>query len=195
MEAKITETYIEYMTMSGVRLHIKPLNIAVTKAIGQKAIALFPYPDPAPYIHELPPPDIPGAMSDPMDDDEYRTLKAEVDAQRNTWVNHAILDYAVDYPDFASREELINHFAPQRDKLRKIADLPKDDWEATRDYLIFSGNEIRPRIHPDGLTRPTNVASDFATVINLAQQSLELSGGEIADGLRIFRPALPGRTA
>lgn len=190
MSDKIVETVIEYITMSGVKLHITPLNIAVTKAINQKAIALFPYPDPEPYMHELPPPDAPGALSDPMEDDEYKALKQETDAQRNTWVNHAVLDYAVSYPDFASRQELMDALAPQREKLRKIADLPKDDWEATRDYLILSGNEIRPRLHPDGIARQTNVSSDFASVINMAQQSVELTGGEIADGLRIFRPAV-----
>lgn len=172
---KIVQTFVEYLPLSGVRMHIQPLNAAIIKAIAVKGEAELPYPDPTPYQHELPPPDVPGALSDPLDDPAYKALVVAVDRQRNTRLNNALIDYAVTFPDFANRDDLMRYFAPQREELRKIADLPDDNWEVTRDHIILSGSQ------------------DYANIIHIAAQSVELTGGEIADGIRVFRPNLPGQ--
>lgn len=166
---KIVETFVEYLPLSGIRMHITPVNAAVVKAIAVKGESLLPYPDATPYRHELPPPDAPGALSDPMDDPDYAAQVKKVDRQRNDRLNNALIDYAVTYPDFTDRAALISYFAPQREELRKIADLPDDNWEVTLNHIILSG------------------AGDYNTVVHLCVQSLELTGGEIADGIRCFR--------
>lgn len=183
MNDKITPTVIEFIPLSGVRLHIRPVNGAVVRAMVAKGESELPYPDPSPYMKQEEGA-VPGTLTLAEDDPEYVKLCKAVDAKRNHRLNSALLDFCVSYPDFGSRDDLLNYFAPQREALRKVATLPDDNWEATRDYIILSGDKSRQL-----------GSNDYADAISLCVQGVALTGGEIADGLRIFRPVLPGQSA
>lgn len=186
MTEKIVPTFVEYTTLSGVTLYISPLNIPAVKAIGLKAAELFPYPDPTPYRKQMENA-VEGVLTPPEDDPDYVALVTTADSKRNEWSNRAILDYCVTFPDFSGRDEILNFFAAKRDALRKIAKFEdNDDWNVTLYHIILSGSPIRSG---------ANRGSDFVNVLNICVQSVELTGGEVLNGIRMFRPQIRGYTA
>lgn len=166
-----------YETLSGVVIHVTPLSVFTITAIGERAEELFPYPDPAPY--ELP---LENAVSEtvrlPADDNpEYKKLKQPIDAERMEWQVQAVIDLACSYPAFPSREHMLAHFRPALERLKKVANLPDDEWQAVLMHCVFTGRGERQ------------------TVIDIASQhkAVPLTPDEVVDGIRFFRAQIPGQ--
>lgn len=175
-------TIIVFETMSGVVLHITPLNLATVRAVQQKAQEVYPYPEKAPYELPLENTFSPDTKDSAENNPEYVLKCAEIDKQRRIWADRAVFDYAVRFPAYATRQDLINAFAPRLLELRKIAVLPDDDYDAILLYIILSGNEIVS--NKNGLSDGT---TEYTRVILAAMQALPLTGEEIAEGIRFFR--------
>lgn len=179
-EGTIIPTAVEYITMSGVRLHISVLNVPTVNAMNAKAADKFPYPDPTPYREPLENA-VPGMLSAAEDNPAYVDACKAVDRSRQEWMNEAIFDYCVHYPDFSNREAILSFFNPQLKTLREIATLPEDDWQAVLHHIILSGQERVP-----GQVG----SSDFTNAVLIALQRVALTGGDILNGIRMFRPQL-----
>lgn len=175
-------TIIQFETMSGVMLYITPLNLATVRAIQQKAQEVYPYPEKAPYELPLENTFSPDTKDSAENNPEYVLLCAEVDKQRRMWADRAVFDYAVRFPAYPTRQDVINAFAPRLLELRKIAVLPEDDYDAILMHIILSGNEVKAGVN--GLMDGT---TEYLRVILAAMQTLPLTGEEIANGIRFFR--------
>lgn len=198
---------IVYETKSGVVCHIQPLNIATLRAIKLRASELYPYPDKADYPVTLQgsfvtaeaqkAAEIEAADSNP----EYQKACRLIDIDRDAFENVAILDIAVKFvkrhesgqsPEYYTGSELEDRFAGQLLKLRKYADLPKNDYEAVVWHCVFNGNRLIPHRESGALTA---VDSDFAYVKQLAIQQIPLSHSEVMAGIRYFQYPVPGKPA
>lgn len=180
---------VRYVTASGIECHITPINMATLRAINLKAEALFPFPDATPY--RLPIPDTDPVLYDNADaNEEWRNVTSEIRAKRQEWVNDAILKYAVRFPSFPTRESLIGHFAADLMALRKIAELPEDDFDAVFYYLVLSGSRNYRLPNGELHTR----TSDYGVIVNACIQTLPLTQEEIVEGVRFFRINLSENT-
>lgn len=170
---------IVWESAAGVVFHITPVNLATLRAIQLKAADIYPYPDAKEYeIKENPetafdPNQVLPASKNP----EYLKLCLEVDAERDKWADRAIFDYAVTTPKYVNRDDLIEAFKSQLGKLRKIANLPDDDYEAVMFNIVLSGQE---RVNNRWVT-------DYNRVVGMAIQTFALTASEVAAGIRFFR--------
>lgn len=164
-------TIVEYETMSGVVLHITPLSLKVLQSLQTKAAELYPFPDKEPYEAPLKNAIDPSIKRDAMENPEYKALYHDVDRQQAGWIQEQALELAIEFRDYAgNRQGLIEYFAPQLNNLRKRIELPEDDYRAIWEYLLFSGND------------------DRLNVVRIVYQRMPLTGGEVADAMRLFRP-------
>lgn len=175
-----------YECNSGVVAFITPLNLATLRAINLKSEIVIPYPDPKPYQQELGElAAIPGTLSDPNENPEYVEKCKQVDSDRKNWVSRAIFDYAVTFPAFPTKDDLVKHFETQLAKLRMIAELPEDDYEATLFHIVLTWNEPAKNKNTGNLEP---VATEYGRIISLAIQTVALTPGEVTAGIRFFRP-------
>lgn len=180
---------VRFITASGIECHITPINMATLRAINLKAEALFPFPDATPY--RLPIPDTDPVLYDNADaNPEWIKVTNEIRAKRQEWVNDAVLKYAVRFPSYPTRESLIARFAADLMALRKIAELPEDDFDAVLYHLVLSGN----RVTRDKNNQFHTGTSDYGYVINACIQTVPLTQEEIVEGVRFFRINLPEDT-
>lgn len=173
---------IIYEAQSGVVFHILPINLATLRAIQLKAAELHPYPDPKPYeVKENPETSFdPNQVIPATKNPEYLKLCLEVDNQRNEWADRAIFDYAVTMPKYPNPEDLVAAYQKQLTKLRKIAVLPEDDYEAVLFNIVLSGNQRRE----DGSNK---WVTDYQRIVLTAIQNFALTAPEVAEGVRMFR--------
>lgn len=166
---KLTELVLD----SGIRVHVKPISRYLRNALAEAAERLFPLPDKAPYEEALSEDvAIPGMKIPAEDNPEYKKRVAEIQRQRGDYISSAMLDLCVSYPDFDSRQALIDHFAPYLDEQRNWLELPEDPWEATLRFAIISSVADENQI--------TAVASD----------TLPVTEKEVNENVRIFQPVL-----
>lgn len=175
---------IQYDCYSGVMAHITPLNIPTLKAIQLKARTRFPYPDPRPYQVEEENAFIPGTLSKAEDNPQYVADCKAVDRERALWVDRTIFDWAVSFPQFKTRDEMVAWFRPKLNALREIAELPTDDYEAVLFHLVLVWNQ--PGLNAK--KELTVEASEYNRLIQLAIQGVSLTPAEVTDGIRFFRP-------
>lgn len=150
---------------SGVEAIIHPVSPFTFRAIRVKAAERFPYPDPEPYRKPVEH-GVPGLMSRPEDDEDYKRLCAEADNQRGTYFTEALLDLALEFP--VGRDALIERFAAQRKSLAEWVTLPEDDWEATLKHCILIGTN-EPQL-----------------IADIAMQAAPLTQEEVAEGATSF---------
>lgn len=191
---KVTDTegrpiqYI-YETQGGVIFHVTPINLATLKAIQLKAADKYPYPDPEPF--QVPDPaDVsfaPGQTSKAEDNPLYVNECKAVDRERKQWVDRTIFDYCVTCPKYPSREALVAGFRTKLDRLRTIATLPDDDYEAVLFHLVLTWNNVL--VDSKGLSVGAN---EYGHIMELAIQTVALTPSEVAAGVRYFRPKVSG---
>lgn len=174
-----------YETLSGVIFHVTPLSLATLRAIQLKAASVLPYPPKEPY--EIPDPEetsfAPGQKSRAEDHPEYQALCKGVDKERKNWADRAIFDYAVECPKYPTHNDLVTAFKSQLDKLRKIAELPEDDYEAVLFYIVFSWNQVA--LNSNMQYMPSG--NEYGRIIDLAIQTVALTTAEVSAGIRFFR--------
>lgn len=179
------KTVIIYESGSGVIFWIAPLSLPTLRAIQIKARSVFPDVDPTPYRY--PEENAFGGESQltPAEDDpEYIQKVAEVEAERSKWTKRAVFEYAAKMPKYHTRELLLEAFREQLTELRKIADLPEDDYEAVMFHIVLSWNQVGE--DSDGKLAP--VSNDFNRIYQLAIQTVALEPSEVAAGIKFFRP-------
>jgi hypothetical protein len=177
---------VRFETMSGVILHITPLNIATLRAINLKSDELFPYPDKKQYEVPLENAFVEGMVDSAENNPEYLKACEPVDQQRKEWTDKAVFHYAVRFQDYPTRESLINAFAPRLLELRKIALVQEDDYEAILHHLVLTGNTIIK-----GTTGALQaLSSEYVDVIRIAIQTVALTPEEVTQGVRFFRANL-----
>lgn len=161
---------IVFETMSGVIVHIAPPSAFTVQAIKQRAEELFPYPDPAPYELPIENAADPSIKMSAGENPEYKALCAPIDAERTRWIVAAMIDLACSYPAFPDQNHMLAHFRPQLEKIKAIASLDEDEWQAVLKHCVFTG------------------VRDRQTVFDLAMQSknIPLTPGEVVEGIRFF---------
>lgn len=181
---------IEYITASGVLIHIIPLSLFTVQAIENKAATTLPYPDEQAYRVQS---EVSVTGYLPAEENkEYQVLCKAVDDERVDWVNAAVIDLACAYPQWSNRAEMTGHFREQLEKLRPYVEFTDSGgWLDVLEHCVFTGfvegtnkggRQIRvPERH---------------RVINLARQSsnLTLTTPEVVGALRVFRIHIPGAT-
>ena len=174
---------IQYECYSGVMAHITPLNIPTLKAIQQKAKLKFPYPDKAPYQVEQENAFVEGQLTPAEENPDYVAECQRIDHERALWVDRAIFDWCVTFPQFPTHEDMVTHFAPKLKLLREIAELPEDDYEATLFHLVMTWNQ------PDYKDKQlASGVSEYNRMVQLAIQIIALTPAEVTAGIRFFRP-------
>lgn len=175
-------TAIEYITQSGVEIRITPLSIFTISAIKTASEQRLPYPDKADYqvASEL---TATGYLPAEENEDYIEACK-EVDKQREFWRNDAYIELACAYPQYPTRETMIDHFAPRLRQLEKYIELSGEDWKDTLEHCVFTKTTMTARA----------LRNERVDVIALAAQQSEipLSMPEVMDGLRLFRLGVPG---
>jgi hypothetical protein len=180
-----------YETQSGVVAHITPVNLPTLRAVQLKAADLFPYPDKKPYQKPEENGFSDNQMTPAEDNPQYLADCAAVDAQRKTWADRAIFDYAVRFPKYPTPQDLVAGFMPQLISLRKIANLPDDDYEAVLFHIVLTWNQ--PTV--DENNKLAVAANEYGRLIQLAIQTVALTPDEVTAGIRFFRPVLSERAA
>ena len=175
---------IVYEAMSGVIFHVTPINLPTLRAIQLKAQDLFPYPDKEPFNHPVENAFVEGMTEGAEENPEYIKLCLAVDRERAVWADRAIFDYAAHCPKYPTKDDLIRAFAGQLVRLREIANLPEDDYEAVIFHLVLTWNE--PAL--DDQEHLKVRSSDYSRIIQLAVQTVALTPEEVTAGVRFFRP-------
>lgn len=177
-----------YEAQSGVIFYVTPINLATLRAIQLKAAIVHPYPDKAPY--EIPDPEevsfAPGQTSRAEDHPDYQAACRALDKERKVWADRAVFDYAVECPKYPTPEALVTAFKPQLDRLRAIAELPDDDYEAVLFHLVLTWNQVAL----NESQQYTGAGNEFGRIIQLAIQTVALTPDEVQAGIRFFRPQL-----
>ena len=180
---------IIYETRSGVIFHITEINLPTLRAIQLKAQDLYPYPDKAPYQQPEENAFDDSQLTPAEDNPEYVSACLAVDSERAQWTDRAIFGYATICPAYPTPAAMVAAFKSELDKLRQVAILPKDDYEAVLLHLVLSWNQVG--VDKDKNLKPTQ--SDYSRIIQLAIQTVALSPAEVQAGVRFFRIAVSGR--
>lgn len=162
---KVTEILLdcgETCLVSSITMHVR-------RALIEKSQQLFPYPNEADFERAADPEvslfddqTIPASH-----DKEYQRLKNKADVDRASWMNEQIILHYCQFP--AGQKELIKQYAGKRKELATFIDLPEDDWQATLFYILLSD-------------------SDRNNILHASMSNLELTEGEVREGLHYFRP-------
>lgn len=178
---------IEYITQSGIIVHITPLSLFTIQAITNKSEQVLPYPDEANYREAS---DLVASGFIPASENEtYQALCKEVDAERSRWQESAILELACKYPQWESRADMIATFRGRLEELRPYLELHKDDWRNVLEHCVFTGyadvaGEDNQRLRTTERYRVVRIARQNA--------NLALSMPEVIDGMKLFRVQLSG---
>jgi hypothetical protein len=167
---KVTELTLD----SGIRVFVTPLSRYQRNALIEAAEKLHPFPDKKQYEEALPDDvAIPGMTLPAEENPEYQAKVTEANRLRNEYVSTGMMNLCVQYPDFADRLALIEHFAPYLDEQRDWLALPDDEWLATLRFAIIRS------------------PSDEAQILSVARDEIPVTEKEVNDNVRIFRPVLP----
>lgn len=165
---KIIEFYLD----SGQLVHVTPLSIYHLKALRDRAASLFPYPDEDEFEQPVDPERsiFPDEVIPATQNPAYQAAMREIDRQRSDWINEQCIDLTADFG--ATKDELIEQYAPERERLAAVMDLPEDEWEATFNYCIIRTNE------------------DRVMLVHAAINNILLTEEEVREGVRLFRPQI-----
>lgn len=165
---------IEYTTFSGVVLHITPLSVASTNRIAELAEAAYPNFDDAPFQVEIPDSAIEGATFLDTENAEYKRLLAELNSNRRRHENALVVELAVEYTE--PTEKLLKRFEGRIGKIRRLLNLNGDltDEEILLHQIALESNK------------------DLQNILLIIMERKSITEAEIDNGLKIFRPALPG---
>lgn len=178
---------IVYELMSGVIAWITPINIPTLKGIQAKAAEKFPYPDKRLYQEELGEAGFSqGQLTAAEDNPAYVTEIKRIDRERGQWADRAIFDYAVRFPAYPTKQDLVNDFQQQLAELREIAVLPEDDYEATLFHIVLLWNQ--PALNEE--EKLFAQVSEYNRLVQAAIQTVALTPDEVTAGIRFFRPVL-----
>lgn len=180
---------VVYEAQSGVIFYITPINLATLRAIQLKAADMFSYPDQHPYQQLEENAAVEGQLTPAEDNPAYIKDCQAVDGQRTQWADRAIFDYAVRMPKYPTRIDLIAAFAEQLARLRTIALLPEDDYEAVLFHIVLTWNQPAR----DADDRLTVTSTEYGRILQLAIQTVALTPDEVTAGVRFFRPYLSER--
>lgn len=183
---------IEYITQSGVLIHISPLSLFLIMAIIAKSEEIYSYPDERDYrLTEM---EINGVLTDASllasgfypatENPEYVALCKKVDTERLDWQGYAFIEMACTFPQYESRDAMIATFRPQLEKMRHFASIPEDEWHAVLDFCVFT-KKIEFVVDKGRKITTT----ERNNVILLAQQNsnLTLTTPEVVGAMRVFR--------
>lgn len=176
-----------FETQSGEILHCTPMSLPTLRAIHLKAADLFPYPNPEPY--RIPDPEdvafTPGQQSSRAEDNpEYVAKCQQVDVERNKWANRAVFDYAVKFPKYPTKEDLIEAYREKLEALRAISKIDDDDYDTILFFIVLSWNVVAENSSGNLVV----ASNEYGRVISLITQKVALSAAEVANGIRFFRP-------
>lgn len=180
---------IVYECNSGVVFWITPLNLPTLRAIQLKARSLFPDIDPTPYRKPEENAFDPNQLTPAEDNPEYIQKVAELEAERSRWIKLAVFKYAAKMPKYPTEQDLIQAYQIQLTKLREIADLPADDYEAILFHIVLSWNQVGE----DSDGKLTHTDNDFNRIYQLCIQTVALEPSEVTAGIRFFRAKISGR--
>jgi len=175
--------YVEYVTNSGVTVWVTPLSRTVYSGILQKARDTYPFPNAADYEEQhpdaLPGIEVPIPAESNM---EYLELKAEAAQEQQDHIWKAINDLCLAYPkykngkplkdQFYTQDELIEEFKSTLLEMKLYAEVPEDEWQATYECCILGGED------------------DEKNIALIVQDKLPITGEEIDQEIRLFRPVL-----
>lgn len=194
-------TVIEYITQSGVQIHITPLSLFTIQAITNRSEVEFPYPVEKDYRltemmidGELVQAEgrIASGFFPASENPEYVALCKEADNARLGWQSDAIIELACQFPQWESRPAMLAHFRPRLEEIKPYVEMHKDEWLNVLEHCVFTGTldlvtEEGRRIRTPERTR----------VIQLARQNanVALTMPEVVGGLRVFRLSVPGQPA
>lgn len=166
---KVTEIILD----SGIKVWVSPMSRYARNGLAEAAEKLYPYPDKSQFEEELPEDvAIPGMKIPAEEHPDYQAQVASANRQRGDHISGAMLNLCVVYPDFASRQEIIDHFAPYLDEQRDWLALPEDPWEATLRFAVISS------------------VADENQIMAIVGDTLPVTEKEVNDNVRIFQPAL-----
>lgn len=180
---------IVYECNSGVVFWVTPINLPTLRAIQLKARSLFPDVDKTPYQQPQENAFSEGQLTPAEDNPDYLKAVAELDAERSRWIKLAVFKYAAKMPKFPTEQDLIQAYQFQLAKLREIADLPADDYEAIMFHIVLSWNQVGE----DSDGKLTHTDNDFNRIYQLCIQTVALEPSEVTAGIRFFRAKISGR--
>lgn len=159
----------ELTTDTGVVLWVYPMTLADQQALRQAARGEIDEPRPEDYAHVIADEDalFPGQKTSGAKTEAYEMAKAQFEAAVNTWVTERFYTGFVDSP--MGKDNLVALYAPTIERKRLVVPMPADAWAATLKHVILQ------------------TARDVSEVLKAGQALLPLTGGEVADGIRIFR--------
>lgn len=161
---------------SGVEIDVSPLSPLATTKLREKSRDLFPPPDEEQFRKPVPNAAQENDTFIDHHDPEYVRLRSDAIRQQAEYLIHAIASTSLSFP--RGKDQLIEDFRPKLDELRKLIDLPEDEWEATFWYGIVSS------------------AGDHEAITMAAMSSLPLTEQEVIEGehgLRVFRYRVQGK--
>lgn len=160
----------ELLLDSGEYVYVQPLSIYVVRALQDKALELFPFPEKATY--EKPMNEAvalePGQMIPAEENPEYRRLYDETHEKQQQYVNNHSIAFAVE--PVLGHEAMIAKYQSRLDQMRKVIALPDDAWDATLRFCIITSRQDYNR-----------VSSAIMGMIKTPSEE------EVIDGMRIFR--------
>lgn len=169
---------VEYVTASGVRLYITPLGAATLQALYKKALELHPAPDRAEYevaVESSVNPDL--RIIPPENEPAYLEALEKAQAQQSRYVDRAIRELCISYPDFpGGLPEVVEALRPRLERLGEFIDLNGDVTEDVFNHIIMASGE------------------DVLEVRDIAYDEVPLTEVELGESERLFRPAIPRET-
>lgn len=164
---------VEFVLDSGELVWVSPLSPYTHIAIQNKWEEVYPYPDPTPYERVL---DdtvalLPGTVVPAIENPDYKKLVTEVENKRREGILLDIMLICCEFPD--GQEAVIDRHEYQLGQLQRMhIPLPSDAWEATLLHGVLASEH------------------DRLNILQAARSMLKLTEGEVADGMRVFRPEI-----
>ena len=157
----------EITTATGVILWVYPMTLADQQALRTAAKRIYPEPNPKDYAQKLDPEESLIPETSGKESAAYETARIDFENAVNQYVTDGFYAGFVDSPQ--GRDTLINAYKHQLSLKRGVVPMPDNEWAATLKHAILQ------------------TAKDAAAVIAAGQALLPLTGGEVAEGVRIFR--------
>jgi hypothetical protein len=159
----------EITTSTGVVLWVNPMTLADQQNLRKAGRKQYPEPNPQDFATAIADDEalFPGQQGSGEQTDAFAVAKAEHEALISEYITDMFFAGFVDSP--MGRDNLVKIYARVVEMKRGIVPMPTNEWAATLKHAIL-------------LT-----VQDVGAVVRAGHTLLPLTGGEIADGIRIFR--------